>query len=241
MYTAWQLSGLQGMPAHESVDNDALHRIGGSADRPNCAGGMPDAHAPPFRKRVPAAGPSTHSQAGPTVLSAPTPTWSALLCAVASMLKAPRASPAGQTMHSLRMTIPPEERQLVLGIEGPDVDQGMGALATSGGHRLTEGISVSAAHGTKTGARAAAAQAPGTDSSSLQPSDPDMSVQPMQVGEADLQVGHPSGHVPQKENRDSSEPERAPPARASRRLEARRWARCSLHVHSCIVPRIACM
>ena len=188
---------------------------------------------------MPAAGRSTHRQAGITVLSAPTATWSALLCAVTSMLKAPRASPAGQIRHSLRMTIPLEQRQPVLAIEGPDVDQGMEAIPTSGAHPLTEGISVSAAHGAKTVARAAAAQAPGIDSSSLQPSDPDTSVQPPQDGETSLQIGHPSGHVPQKENRDSSEPEKAAPARASRRLEARRWAHCSLHVHSCIVPRIA--
>ncbi len=65
-------------------------------------GGMPDAHAPPFRKRVPAAR-AEHAQPGrPYGAQRPQRhTWSALLCAVASMLKAPRASPAGQTMHSL--------------------------------------------------------------------------------------------------------------------------------------------
>ena len=65
------------------------------------------------------------------------------------------------------------------------------------------------------------------------------SVQPMQDGESSLQLGHPSGHVPQKGNRDNNEPEKAAPARASRRLEARRWACCSLHAHSCMVPSMA--
>ena len=205
----------------------------------DCAGDGLKAHAPPFRKRMPAAGRSTPGQASTTVLTAPTATWSALLCAVMTMLRAPRALPASQVMHSVRMTIPPEQRQPVVAVEGPEVDQGMEARPTRGSHPLTEGISVSAAHGAKTVARAAAAQALGKDSLSLQPSDPNISVQPTQDGETSLQIGHPSGHVLQRENRDSSEPEKAAPARASRRLEARRWARCSLHVHSCIVPRIA--
>ena len=134
-------------------------------------------------------------------------------------------------MHSLRVTVPPEHRQPVLSIEGPDVGQGMEALPTSGAHLLAEGISVSAAHGAETVARAAAAQAPGTEPLSLQPSDPHVSVQPTQDGEKSLLLGHSVGHAPQKGNRDSSEPEKAAPARASRRLEARRWACCRLHAH----------
>ena len=189
----------------------------------NCAGDMLEAHASPFRKRVPAAGPSGHRQSGSTVLSAPSATWSAVLCAVTTVLNASRASPAGQIMHSVRVTIPPEHRQPALSIADPQEDQGMESITYV--RPMLEGVPVSAAHGAEAIGRAAAAQASDTDALSLQPPGPLVSERLTLDGEGSMQLGHPSGDAPQKGHRDSSEPEKAAPARASRRLEAKRWAR----------------
>ena len=186
------------------------------------AGHVLEAHASPFRKRVSAAGSSVHRQTGTTVLSAPSVTWSALLCAVTSVLKAPRASPAGQVMHSMCVTIPAEHRQAVLSIAHPQEGQDMGSITNV--QPNLEGVPIPAAHSAEATGRAAAAQASIIDTLTLQPSDPLVSECPAPDVETSMQLGHPSGDAPQKGCRDSSEPEKAAPARASRRLEARRWA-----------------
>ena len=134
-------------------------------------------------------------------------------------------------MHSVRVTVPPEHRQPVLAIESPNVDRDEEATTMSEACPLTEGIPVSAPHGAEHVAGAAAAQAPGTEVLPLQPLDPDVGVQLTQDGDSSQKLGHAPGHAPQKTSRDSGEPEKAAPARASRRLEARRWTRCKFHTH----------
>ena len=102
-------------------------------------------------------------------------------------------------------------------------------------HPAVEGIPVSAAQNAEAVAGPAAAQLPGAEALPLQPSGPNVVVQPTHDRKRSLQLEHSLGHAPQKGNRDSSEPEKAAPARASRRLEARRWARCRLHTQQCLL------
>ena len=183
-----------------------------------------DPPASPFRKRVVAPELPSRQHDGPLILSVSSPTWSALLRAVATALTGPRQL-QGQI-----------ERQSLRGIEIKlPLEQSSGALT-----RVSEnGADImqvdSAPMATELQQQPEHAEqslvVSGISSQVEHPASSEVALTAEPTGQASMQQKE-AQHAAEKSGHEAG---RHPPARVSRRLEARRWAPMLL-IHICVAP-----